>query len=207
MIGRCRTLRTFLAFLNFLGPVVLMMDTVGKTLGWLSDFCLRNGTRKGNNSHNDYLCAANGIGNEESPRENSKSLMDQNASNHSEVKKPDALRNILSRRLKLLKDAIDEIDQQINERIKLTGNFKDQIDSEIKECQSLLNKLPHPWREGFLPKMEFIRISLHKSLLTRRKDSRSEDLSFWEDLTSLIKERRKFLMEYEEVKNTLEKLS
>lgn len=131
----------------------------------------------------------------------------RNDSNDEEAKSPKALSTILSRRLQILKDAIEEIDRQIEQRKKLTGHFREQIDSEIEECQSFLGKLPYPWSEGFVPKMEFIRISLHKSLLTRRKDKRSEELSFWEDLTGLIKEKRKLMMEYEEIKNAQEKLS
>lgn len=114
---------------------------------------------------------------------------DKRISSDEHSQKPRALANVLSRRLEILKDAIEEIDKKIDERVKLTENFKQQIDAEIEDCQMLLNKLPYPWSEGFQPKMEFIRISLHKSLLTRRKDKRSEELSFWEDLTALMKDK------------------
>ena len=80
-----------------------------------------------------------------------------------EMKKPTAVGDALSRRLKILEDAIAEIDKRIAARNKLTKHFKGQIEGEIGECEYLLGKLPAPWREGFIPKMEFIRISLHQT--------------------------------------------
>jgi hypothetical protein len=179
-----------------------MLEAISKTVGSMKSFLFSNGVKKTRNPNSNPSNSAGSV-DQRSPEIN----FVQNNPNREQAKKPNALNTIISRRLQILKDAIEEIDRQIDQRKKLTGHFREQIDSEIEECQSFLGKLPYPWSEGFVPKMEFIRISLHKSLLTRRKDKRSEELSFWEDLTGLIKEKRKLMMEYEEIKNAQEKLS
>lgn len=180
-----------------------MIEAISKTIGRLGDVLTWNGVKKRKRDPGKHPSNAEGSAKKRNPINS----FAPNSVNEGALKNPDTLRTILSRRLQILKDAIEEIDRQIDQREKLTGHFREQIDSEIEECQSLLGKLPYPWSEGFVPKMEFIRISLHKSLLTRRKDMRSEELSFWEDLTGLIKEKRKLVMEYEEIKNAQEKLS
>lgn len=180
-----------------------MLEAIGKTIGRLGGVFIWNGVKRRKRSPGKYPSNAEGSVKKRNPINS----FPPTSANDGELKNPDALRTILSRRLQILQDAIEEIARQIEQRKKLTGHFTEQIDSEIEECQSLLGKLPYPWSEGFVPKMEFIRISLHKSLLTRRKDKRSEELRFWEDLTRLIKEKRKLVMEYEEIKNAQEKLS
>jgi len=66
--------------------------------------------------------------------------------------------------------------------------------------------LSPPWKAGFLPKIEFIRISLHKSLTSRKNNKRAEELKCWEHVVSLLKERRKLIMDYEELLNAQKKL-
>lgn len=179
-----------------------MIGKMGKGISEVVFFSLRNRLKTGKDGNGKYKSIQ-----EDNSRKGIRIHSNQNISKMREVKKTEALGDILSRRLQILKEAIDEIDREITERKRLSEFFRKQIDSEVKECQLLLNKLPYPWSQGYQPKTEFIRISLHKSLLTRRKDKRSEELSFWEDLTGLTKEKRKLLMEYEEIKNTIEKLS
>ena len=106
---------------------------------------------------------------------------------------------ILSKRVAILREAIEEIDRLIQSREKLGEMFKEQIEREIKEVLHQLSFLPEPWREGFLPEMEFLRLSLHKSLTSRRKDRRQEELKRWEHLSQLIREKRKLIMEYEQL--------
>lgn len=105
----------------------------------------------------------------------------------------------LSRRVQMLREAIEEIDSLIKSREELGRDFGGQIEKEIKEVLFQLSFLPEPWRAGFLPEMEFLRLSLHKSLTSRKKDRRQEDLKRWEHLSELIKEKRKLLMEYEQL--------
>ena len=52
---------------------------------------------------------------------------------------------------------------------------------------------------GFQPQVEFLRLSFHKSLTSRAKESRSEQLKYWENGVNLAKERRKFVDELKEL--------
>ena len=79
------------------------------------------------------------------------------------------------------------------------GEFRDrlgEIDREADEAKRFLNTLKPPWTMGFYPQVEFLRLSLHKSLTSRAKERRGEQLKYWENNVNLAKERRKFLDEY-----------
>ena len=110
-----------------------------------------------------------------------------------------AVSQVFDRKLDIIKEAIDEIEDGLKRRGKLNESFEGQIDREMEEVQDLLGGLPYPWSEGFQPKVEFLRVSLHKSLLTRRKDKRAEQLSHWDDLVTLLGKKRKFLMDYQDL--------
>ena len=103
---------------------------------------------------------------------------------------------ILDERIANLREAIEEIDQALAGRKRLNRAFLDQIDRESAEVKAYLGTLQPPWRMGFHPNIEFMRISFHKSLTSRAKDRRSEELKYWENGVNLAKERRKFLDEY-----------
>lgn len=105
----------------------------------------------------------------------------------------------ITRRLKLFAEAIKEVDETILARKELSAKFRKQIEKEIQEVQNYLATLQPPWRAGFLPQYEFLRVSLHKNLTSRKKDKRSEELKLWEHLTGLLKERRELILEYEEL--------
>ena len=56
------------------------------------------------------------------------------------------------------------------------------------------------------PQLEFLRLSLHKSLTSRQKDIRTEELKYWQDVITLLKEKRKFLDEYKSLLSTKKRL-
>jgi len=114
------------------------------------------------------------------------SLSDQNTS----------VTGILDERIDNLRDAIREIDEALAGRKQLNLQFLQQIDREAEEAKRHLNTLQPPWATGFYPQIEFLRLSLHKSLTSRAKERRSEELKYWENGVNLAKERRKFLDEY-----------
>lgn len=114
--------------------------------------------------------------------------------------------DVFAFKLKLLAEAIQEIDRAIAQRKELNKNFRKQIEKEIKEIQYQMGFLQPPWRAGFIPKLEFIRITLHKSLTSRKTDKRSETLKCWEHTVSLLKDRRTLVMEYQELLNAQKKL-
>ena len=107
-----------------------------------------------------------------------------------------AVTGILDDRIQNLGEAIDEIDAALAGRRKLNSRFIVQIEAEADEVKRHLNMLQPPWKTGFYPEVEFLRLSFHKSLTSRAKEKRTEELKYWENGVNLAKERRKFLDEY-----------
>ena len=110
--------------------------------------------------------------------------------------KPQSITGILDERIVNLREAIQEIDKALAGRSKLNVRFLEQIDREAEEAKRYLNALQEPWATGFYPQIEFLRLSLHKSLTSRAKERRSEELKYWENGINLLKERRKFVDEH-----------
>jgi len=106
---------------------------------------------------------------------------------------------ILDERIHNLREAIAEIDAAMAHRKVLNVRFLEQIDREAEEVKRHLNMLNPPWKTGFYPELEFLRLSFHKSLTSRAKEQRGEQLKYWENGINLAKERRKFLDELKEL--------
>lgn len=100
---------------------------------------------------------------------------------------------ILSERIENLREAIEELDNALTSRKALSDKFMRQVDEEIKEVHYQLGHLNPPWKTGFYPNLEFLRLSLHKSLTSRHKEIRTEELKYWQDVLAILKEKRKFL--------------
>ena len=113
---------------------------------------------------------------------------------------------ILDERIENLREAIREIDDAMAGRKALSQQFLDQIDREAEEVKRHLNTLQPPWKMGFYPEIEFLRLSLHKSLTSRAKDHRTEELKYWENGVNLSKERRKFFDDYKALLSTRRRL-
>ena len=109
---------------------------------------------------------------------------------------PTEVNGVLDERIRNLGDAIAEIDSALAHRKVLNFRFLEQIEREREEAVRQLDTLQPPWRAGFYPQLEFLRLSLHKSITSRAHDHRGEQLKYWEDTVNLAKERRKFLDEY-----------
>jgi len=119
---------------------------------------------------------------------------------------PESITGILDERIENLREAIEEIDDALAGRRKLNREFLEQIDREAEEVKRQLNMLQAPWKAGFYPELEFLRLSFHKSLTSRAKDRRSEELKYWENGVNLAKERRTFLDEYKALLATRRRL-
>jgi len=117
-----------------------------------------------------------------------------------------AITGILDERIANLREAIEEIDLALAGRKVLNRQFLEQIEREKEEVRGYLNMLQPPWRMGFHPDIEFMRISLHKSMTSRAHDHRTEELKYWENGVNLAKERRKFLDEYKALQATRRRL-
>ena len=118
----------------------------------------------------------------------------------------DEVSGILSERIDNLREAIEELDDALANRKVLSKKFLKQIDEEMKEIHYQLGHLNPPWKTGFYPKLEFLRLSLHKSLTSRQKEIRSEELKYWQDVVNVLKEKRKFLDEYKSLLSTKRRL-
>jgi hypothetical protein len=113
---------------------------------------------------------------------------------------------ILDERIQNLREAIQEIDDALAGRKQLNQRFLEQIDREAEEVQRHLNMLQEPWKMGFHTEVEFLRLSFHKSLTSRAKEHRAEQLKYWENGVNLAKERRKFIDEYKALVATRRRL-
>ncbi|HUU16302.1 MAG TPA: hypothetical protein VMW72_04065 [Sedimentisphaerales bacterium] len=111
----------------------------------------------------------------------------------------DDVTGLISERIENLVQAIDEIDTALIQRKGLNEKFLEQIKEERQEIKHHLNFLNEPWKTGFYPELEFLRLSFHKSLTSRAKDSRSEELKYWQDVIKLVMDRRKLVDEYKEL--------
>jgi hypothetical protein len=108
---------------------------------------------------------------------------------------PAGAAGIVDERIGNLREAIQEIDDALARRKVLNFRFLEQIDRERDAAMHQLDALQPPWRTGFYPQIEFLRLSLHKSVTSRSTDHRREQLKYWEDAVNLAKERRRFLDE------------
>lgn len=116
------------------------------------------------------------------------------------------LTGILSERIENLREAIEELDKALVSRKALSHKFLRQIEAEIQEVHYQLGHLQPPWKLGFHPQVEFLRLSLHKSLTSRHKEIRSEELKYWQDVLAILKDKRKFLDEYKSLLSTKKRL-
>ncbi|MCK6478696.1 MAG: hypothetical protein L6R43_00690 [Planctomycetes bacterium] len=104
--------------------------------------------------------------------------------------------NVIDEKLRLLGEAIQEIDDALLTRHKLTKRHLDQIDAEIGEVRYYLSFLGDPWKAGFLPPLENLRVTLHKNMTSRRQNRRNEELKAWADRLMLLEKRRELVMEF-----------
>jgi hypothetical protein len=109
-------------------------------------------------------------------------------------------------KLRIIREAIQEIEREIEERIGLGKAFRNRIDSEVSKCKAML-KLIEDFAIGYNPSIEMRRLNIERQIFTLTRELRSEDLRAWEDITSLMKERRTLDMEYKALLNTRKVLS
>ncbi len=116
------------------------------------------------------------------------------------------LSGILSERIENLREAIEELDKALATRKALSDKFLKQVNEELKEVHYQLGHLNPPWKTGFYPELEFLRLSLHKSVTSRQKEMRGEELKYWQDVLAILKDKRKFLDEYKALLSTKKRL-
>jgi len=106
---------------------------------------------------------------------------------------------LLAERIENLIEAIQEIDTALIKRKALNEKFLEQIKEERQEIKRHLAFLNDPWKTGFYPEIEFLRLNFHKSLTSRARDSRAEELKYWQDTIKLMQDHRKLVDEYKEL--------
>lgn len=116
------------------------------------------------------------------------------------------LTGTFSNKLKILREAIDEIDREVEKRIKLGKSFRERINSELFSCRTQLKYIEN-YTVGYNSSVEFRRLGLERQIALLTKEFRSEQLRAWEDVVSLVKEKRTFIMEYKNLMNTRKMLS
>ena len=110
--------------------------------------------------------------------------------------------SILQARRRFLQHAIDEIDEQIAARRWLNERFSGQVQKELEIVLHHLSLLPSPWSGGYLTDREFLRTSLHKNAVSRKREMRQEELKLWEDLARLLEKRRELALQLEQLRAT-----
>lgn len=164
------------------------------------------GEKNGKEKYNDIV-PEDLFGDYITPKDESEySASDIPVPNHS--KKIDiskAFAGSLSNKLKILAEAIEEIDHLIALRKALSKVIGKRIDKEIFNSECLLIQVK-PWQLGHSNSIEMRRLGLEREILALNKEKRSEEVRQWEHISSLIKLKRQFIIEYQKLLNTKETL-
>ena len=104
--------------------------------------------------------------------------------------------DVIGEKLRLLAEAVKEVDDALLTRHGLEKKFLDEIDQEIAQVRYHIGFLGEPWHAGFLPALESLRVAHHKALTSRRMNRRKEEIEAWRDRERLLQLRRELVMEY-----------
>ncbi|RLF76086.1 hypothetical protein DRN39_06265 [Thermococci archaeon] len=116
----------------------------------------------------------------------------------------DAVSLTFSARIKLLNEAIKEVDQEMLVREQISRRILREIDSEIVALEQQLKEINH-WQIGQNESVDARRLGLEREILAHKRERRDEIVRRWQDLSALVRRRRDLIMEREELKN-LEKM-
>jgi hypothetical protein len=138
--------------------------------------------------------------------EDSESQEDFTVQETGEQNLPQILSGTFEERLAILKEAIEEIDSEIDVRKELSKSFQ----FGLKDARDWLTKSLREfeqWQFGYKPSVDFRRTALERELLGVYREARTERQRAFTDIVALKKERRKLLMEYKSLKATGQMLS
>jgi hypothetical protein len=105
------------------------------------------------------------------------------------------------KRLKILSEAIEEINLDIQERERKSQQVHHKIDGEISHLEFVLKDLEN-WKLGQVDIIETRRLGLERELFGLRQQKRSEYVKAWSDISTLKRKRREFIMDYENLLRT-----
>jgi len=109
-----------------------------------------------------------------------------------------------SARIKLLDEAVKEVDQEMLAREQISRRILREIDSEIVVLEQQLQEISH-WQIGQNESVDARRLGLEREILAHKRERRDEIVRRWQDLSALVRRRRDLIMEREELRN-LEKM-
>jgi len=107
-------------------------------------------------------------------------------------------------RIRLLEEAIKEVDQEMLAREQISRRILREIDSEIVVLEQQLEEISH-WQIGQNESVDARRLGLEREILAHKRERRNEIVRRWQDLSALVRRRRDLIMEREELRN-LEKM-
>jgi hypothetical protein len=114
-----------------------------------------------------------------------------------------AVTESFQKRLKILSEAIEEINLDIQERERKSHQVQGKIDKEIFHLEFVLKEL-EKWTLGQVEMIETRRLGLERELFDLRQQKRSEYIRQWSDVSTLKRKRREFIMDYENLLRTRE---
>lgn len=114
---------------------------------------------------------------------------------------PQLLAGSFEERIRILREAIEEIDLEIGVRERLNRDLAEAFKRDREWLSIKLSEFDK-WQFGYKPSVDFRRTALERELLGIYRESRTEKHRRFSDIASLRKERRKLLMEYKSLKAT-----
>jgi hypothetical protein len=114
-----------------------------------------------------------------------------------------AVARSFQKRLKILSEAIEELNLDIHERARKSQQVQEKIDGEIFHLEFVLKEL-EKWTLGQVEMIETRRLGLERESFGLKQQKRSECIREWSDISTLKRKRREFIMDYENLLRTKE---
>ncbi len=106
------------------------------------------------------------------------------------------------KRLRILSEAIEELNHDIQKRELISQQVQGKLDREISHLEFVLKELEN-WKLGQVDIIETRRLGLEKELIGLRYQKRSEYVKAWSDISTLERKRMEFIIEYKELLKTI----
>ncbi|MEW6664117.1 MAG: hypothetical protein AB1512_02705 [Thermodesulfobacteriota bacterium] len=121
------------------------------------------------------------------------------------VRASDAVSSSLESKLRILGDAITELDTDILDREVLSLALGREMDREISDLEFELKEVKHRTLGG-IETMEARRLALEREVLALKHEKRGEYVRAWADISALRRKRREFVMEFDNLMRTVSAL-
>jgi hypothetical protein len=119
---------------------------------------------------------------------------------------PQYLSGTFADRLRILREAIDDVDSEIGVRLNLSRAIQSSIKGSRDELLWLLKDVQR-WQPGLAPSIDQRRTTLETEVVGLYREARSEKQRAFSDIASLRKEKRKLVIEYKLLESTAKMLA